>query len=188
MATAPTSSPDQRITLDEFARLPDNESYELVDGYLKERLVSFQSNVLALRIGAALLNYSDAYSGIACGEGIELAIDPARPQTLLYRADGAFISNGRVPGNEPVAGYLRIPPDLVVEVISPSNTAIEMMAKVEDYLRLGVRLVWLVYPDLKVVNVFTDDASLPSRVRPGQRLEGGDILPGLSIEVDAIFR
>ena len=176
------------VTLDEFATLQNSHGYEVIDGMLRYRRSSLLANVCAARISHQLLEYSFSHGGEAFGSDIELAIDPSRSQSLLYRADGAFVSKDRMAGAVPNGDFLRIPPELVVEVVTPFTAQTELTAKIKDYFRLGVRLVWVVYPDLKVVNVFTSDASLPPRVLSGQRLEGGDILPGLSIEVDFIFR
>ncbi|OAI42798.1 hypothetical protein AYO38_11235 [bacterium SCGC AG-212-C10] len=93
---------------------------------------------------------------------------------------------GRIPGDRPRGdGYLRIPPDLVVEVISPSNSASEIRNKVRDYLRLGVRMVWVVFDDPAEVQVYRGDTM--RAVFAGDVLDGEDVVPGFSVPVDLLF-
>jgi Uma2 family endonuclease len=75
---------------------------------------------------------------------------------------------------------------LVVEVISPANKANEVETKVQEYLRLGVRMVWLVYPQLQSVTV--ERAGAPAvRVRAGEMISSEDVLPGFEAPVAAFF-
>lgn len=81
-------------------------------------------------------------------------------------------------------------PDLAVEVVSPSNRKREMLDKVESYLASGTKLVWLVYPTIKVGDVYrlNDDGSINIRkITVDGTLDGEDVLPGFSLRVSAIF-
>lgn len=176
------------MTVDEFERMSGSEFYELVDGYLKERKVSTRSNWVAVKLSSALVQYAERSGGVPLGEGVELAIDPARPRTLVYKPDGAFVSHGRIPGDMPGDGFLDLPPDLVIEVASPGNDADELLGKAIDYLRFGVELVWLVFPERKLVQVLTRGSNMTELVWPGTPLTGGEVLPGLSIDLARIFQ
>lgn len=73
------------------------------------------------------------------------------------------------------------------EIKSPKDTFKGLRAKAEYDLANGARLVWLVYPDERLVEVFRLDAD--SRLlNEQQMLDGGDVLPGFQIAVKAIFR
>src|SRR5262249_28070605 len=74
-------------------------------------------------------------------------------------------------------GDIRVVPDLVVEVVSPNETVYELDGKVEQYLAVGVRLVWVVNPATRLVIVHRQDGSM-AKVREGQHLEGEDVVPG----------
>jgi Uma2 family endonuclease len=63
---------------------------------------------------------------------------------------------------------------------------IEALAEVAMYLQAGVRLVWLVDPDERTATVFQPDAPLV-KLREGDTLDGGDILPGFRVQVAEIF-
>jgi Uma2 family endonuclease len=86
------------------------------------------------------------------------------------------------------ADYVRVPPDAVVEVLSPSNTSAEaeIEEKVLIYLRAGVRLVLVANPSHKTISVRTPGGS--ERILGiGDDLDGGDALPGFLVPVARFF-
>jgi Uma2 family endonuclease len=77
-------------------------------------------------------------------------------------------------------------PDLVVEVVSPSDRMTDVQAKVDDYLRAGVRLVWVVEPRARTVTAYVPGR--PPRVYgEADDLDGGDVLPEFRLPVAEIF-
>lgn len=83
-----------------------------------------------------------------------------------------------------------VPPDLVVEVISPSETPRSMTSKTERYLKMGTRQVWNVYPDEQVVEVWRmgDNGELRMlSLTVEMVLTGGDILPGFELPLKNLF-
>ena len=112
---------------------------------------------------------------------IQLAIN------LVRIPDVAFFSMERLPGGEiPGEPIPLLVPDLAVEVISKSNTPKEMAEKLEDYFEKGVRLVWFVRPRTRVVDVYTAPDYF-TRLTASMRLDGGDVLPGFSVQVGELF-
>jgi Uma2 family endonuclease len=83
-------------------------------------------------------------------------------------------------------GYVSIPPDLAVEVTSHNDVIYELEEKVEEYLRAGVRLIWLIYPEVRVIQVVRADGS-GYRLRAGAKLTGEDVLPGFGCPVANLF-
>src|SRR5688572_226096 len=77
-------------------------------------------------------------------------------------------------------------PDLAIEIVSPSERTSTTRAKLNDYLRFGTHQVWLVYPDTQQVEVYHADGTAITH-SVGQTISGGDLLPGFSLEVAAIF-
>ena len=73
-----------------------------------------------------------------------------QPDILYLSADRIGIT-----GRDELRGlqFLEIPPDLVVEVLSPSNTRRDMEDKLADYRHVGVRECWLVNPEAETVEV-----------------------------------
>lgn len=101
--------------------------------------------------------------------------------------DVSFISTARFQG----LGQKQYgPPDLAVEVISPSNHPLDMLFKIERYFHFGTQEVWLVYPDERVVYVYRPepDGSLNLRKIPTDgTLTDSIVLPGFSLAIQSIF-
>jgi len=78
-------------------------------------------------------------------------------------------------------------PDLAVEVLSPGNTRAEMDERLADFFTSGARLVWIVHPDERFVEVCH---SLTDRriVGPAGCLDGEDLLPGFRVPVSELFK
>jgi len=110
----------------------------------------------------------------------------ARSPDTVRGPDVAFVSRVRYEQSADTVRAFAGAPDLAVEVLSPSNTATGMHAKVADYLAAGTRRVWLVDPAAQSVTVY---ASLlwPEVFRGNDLLEGGDVIPGLQVRVGDLF-
>lgn len=113
-------------------------------------------------------------------------LDPATE--LQRRPDVAFVSYERWPRDRrvPAEAAWDVVPDLAIEVISPSNLAMEVVKKTQDYLRAGVRSVWNVYAELAMVSVHES----PEAARfLGRRdvLEGIAVLPGFRMALEELF-
>ncbi|MEM9955653.1 MAG: Uma2 family endonuclease [Chloroflexota bacterium] len=77
-------------------------------------------------------------------------------------------------------------PDLVVEVISPSDKYSDVTTKVDAYLKDGVKLIWIVDPQRKTIAVYEGSDS-PRTLRVDDTLTGANVLPDFEIAVKAIF-
>jgi len=79
-------------------------------------------------------------------------------------------------------------PDLVVEVLSPSNTAIEMGRKLELYREAGIREYWVIDPENKTLTVyyFQADSSITKTYKSTDTVSV-DVLPGLDIPLEQVF-
>jgi Uma2 family endonuclease len=77
-------------------------------------------------------------------------------------------------------------PDLAVEIVSPSETADEVRAKVRDYLAAGTPLVWTIYPRTREVVVHTADG-LARAYSDSDVIEHPDVLPGFTCAVAELF-
>jgi Uma2 family endonuclease len=98
--------------------------------------------------------------------------------------DLAFVARDRLPADP--RGFARLAPDLVVEIVSPSNTVSEIQGKVSDYLDAGTRLVWVVEPRGRTVTVYRsrDDIRIQTS---SQEIEGNQVLPGFRVAVSEFF-
>lgn len=175
------------MTADELLRLPpDGHRYELVEGELKVRTpASPRHGRIAMRLGSLIEQHARQHNlGVvyAAETGFQLREDP----DTVRAADAAFVAKGRVPPEGEPEGYWAIAPDLVVEVVSPSDSASAVQSKVADWLRAGCRLVWVIYPDTQTVTEYRSQAEV-RMLTSDQMLEGGDVLPGFACDVGEIF-
>lgn len=172
-------------TAAELLALRDDGRWEIVDGEPRKRVSpNFAHFKLTGRLDKTVGGFVDEHH---LGEfGPELSIlFSTGPDTVLI-PDLAFVRAERVPPDDQQTGLARLVPDLVIEVLSPDNTALEMDEKVQIYLRAGVRLVWIVNPKRRSVTVYAADGTVRS-VLPGGTLDGGDVLPGFALPIDRIF-
>lgn len=123
----------------------------------------------------------------ALGRGTVLCNDAG----VLTRRDpdtvrGVDVAVFLKPDWQPPVGYTGEPPDLVVEVRSPAQKWSQVLNKVDDYLMMGVRLVWVLDPERRRVTVFTQDQE-PTTFTADSDLDGGDILPGFHCKAAEMF-
>ena len=175
-----------RMTADDLLALPNEKDYELVDGELVERPMGNQATLVATNLLVFLATFiRQRRLGIVLGA--EAGYQCFRnTEDRVRKPDISFIRFGRLPGDLPAAGYDTIPPDLAVEVLSPRDLATDLEQKIEEYLRAGVRLVWIVNPDTRTIRIHRHDGSI-SGLHENDELTGEDVLPGFTCPVAAIF-
>ena len=110
----------------------------------------------------------------------------ARDPDIVLAPDVSVVRSDRFPEEGPGLAFMVLAPDLVVEVLSPSERPGQITTKVLTYLDAGVRMVWLVDPEDQVVTVHA--AGKPSRTfTTEEEIDGGDVLPGFSVPVASFF-
>ena len=166
------------------AMASDDVVYELVDGTLVEKPVGLEASCLAGAILAILRAFvrPRRLGKVSGADGTMRLI-----AGLVRAPDVAFISWDRLPGGRvPKAPIPGLAPDLAVEVLSKSNTPAEMKRKREEYLANGVRLIWIVDPKARTVEVFAPRRK-PVTLRETDTLDGGKVLPGFSLALAELF-
>ncbi|MBC8099767.1 MAG: Uma2 family endonuclease [Armatimonadetes bacterium] len=167
----------------DWCDLPENADrlFELYDGEIIEKTPSFEPSEIAITIGAFIKFYllQNPIGRLSGADGTYKMSD-----TRSYIPDVAYISKARMP-DTPKRGVL-VPPDLAVEVMSPTDSKRQLRLKAERYIELGTQLVWLVFPDTQQVEVY-HDANDVLTVGIAGLLEGYAVLPGFTLAVSAIF-
>ena len=132
---------------------------------------------------ASYVYENDLGRAVVGDTGFVLARNPGGRATVRG-LDIAFISKAKAPKPLP-RGWVEIPPDLAVEVISPGNSAGDIHKKVRELLRAGASLIWLVYAETRTVAVHTAAGAVT--YEESDTLSGGDVLPGFELRVGDIF-
>ena len=114
--------------------------------------------------------------------GVQLEHDP----DTVREPDVAFFSAEQSPPDERVTGYAQVAPDLAVEIVSPSDRLPAVNDKAMMWLRYGVRLVWVVRPDERRIDVHRDGYPV-AVLTESDALDGADVLPGFSCPAREIF-
>ena len=174
------------LTLADFEKLqpPDGLRYELDEGELVTMTFPRpEHNRVVKQVFLLLHDFLEAHP---LGElffpdtGFVLSREPVTlrgPDLSFLRADRAR----RVDPKPDIDGA----PDLVIEVVSPTDSAQDLNRKVHQYLHSGAQEVWVAHPDTR--EIYVHDASGVRRLGAHQVLESQALLPGFSIPVETLF-
>lgn len=177
----------QPITTDVFERLlnkPENADrlLELINGEIAEKMPTQLHALLASLFNTLLGIYvrSNPIGWVFSELRVKLPNDKLNDRI----PDIAFVlKEGRVFDPNAPLSYM---PDLVVEIQSPDQSDKFMLDKAQYYLASGTRMVWLVYPQKRLIEVLTvTDRRL---LTEADTLEGGELLPGFSVAIKEIFQ
>jgi Uma2 family endonuclease len=188
--TRPSVSSQWLLTCADVIVLPESlptgsVQYELYNG----RLVimappSDQRSAILFNIGFELRRQGElaGYGKARTEVGIVLWRNPDR----LVRADAAFAATSSLPLKVTSEGYLETIPDLIVEILTRDDTMAELMAKADDYITAGVKIVWLVNPPRSVLEY--RDISEPHWLGENDLLDAADIIPGFRLLVADVLK
>jgi Uma2 family endonuclease len=175
------------MTAEELEQLPDDgQRYELVRGELIRMCpVNFEHLEVTNLIAFYLTSWAlPEERGTVGGEG---GFVLEREPDTVRAPDVVFVSADRAPQGEARRHFANLAPDLAVEVRSPSESLSCLVAKAEEYLAAGTRLVWIFDPSSKRVHVRIagGKATAPG---PDDVLDGGDVLPGFALPIRQVYR
>ena len=174
------------VTAEELERMPDDDyRYELVEGQLiRMSPVSFDHGRIVVRLLVILSDHlKQSPSGVVVADvGFKLASNP----DTVRGPDIAFLRSDRLPARG-TRGFLKDPPDAVIEVLSPDDRPSEMRRKTAEYLDKGVALVVVIDPKDATATSFR-----PSRVPVTLRdenelLDLDDVIPGFRCTLREVF-
>jgi len=191
IATAPRStatSPKprtRRITGDELLAMGDIGPCELIEGRIVPMTpTGGEHGVIESNLSRHLGNFVvDRKLGKVMNG--EVGIFTRRRPDSVRGADIAFVSRERL-ADRPAKGFLTVAPELVVEIVSPSDRWQEMRQKIEEYFAIGVQRVWIVEPDNRDVLVYSTSTEM-RKLGEGDLLTGEGVLEGFSLPVAQLF-
>lgn len=178
--------PQHKYTVEEFEELFAQAEYgdrllELIHGAIVEKMPTEEHGVVAGNVFAPLHNFVTP-QGLG-RVGFEVR---HRPPDDAYNSRLPDISFSSVRRPLVTKGSVPTMPDLAVEVQSPDDTIKEMREKATYYLANGAKLVWLVYPRKRIVEVYYANGEIDI-FHEGETLSGEDVLPGFTLPVIDIF-
>lgn len=177
----------REYTPEDLLTIPGGENFELVNGRLVERHMCVLAGWVAGELIRVLGNHCHQHrlGWVLPGGDVGYQGFPGSPRSVR-KPDVSFIRHGRLEDDQLPAGYSRIAPDLIAEVVSPSDTYEEVDEKNEEYLRAGVCLVWVISPQNHTIRVYRVNGSSHS-LRENDELDGEDVVPGFRCPVRDLF-
>ena len=174
------------MTAEELLAMPDDGyRYELMRGELIRMASAGHSHGReSNRVNRTLSNHVFD-NGLGETYAAETGFVLARSPDTVLAPDASFVRKEREEAARDVPGYFPGAPDLAVEVISPNDRLMEVAAKVADWLEHGTRMVIVVNPRNKTVQVHTSDGVI--ELTEADALDGGDVVPGWRMPVADIF-
>lgn len=147
--------------------------------YIREEVVEAVSNNYSSQVGMLAIYVAQNQLGHVTGADGGYQVISER-----YIPDAAFVSRTKQP-QPSRESYNSNPPDLAIEVLSPSDDDDRIRIKIANYLAAGT-VVWVLDPDAKVAEVYRPGQSVAVMDENGV-LDGGDLLPGFQIRVGNVF-
>ena len=175
------------LTAEDLLRLTsEGVKGELIRGVLHETVsVGKIHGRIAMAFGGALVSYvRPRRLGTVIGSDAGVLIQ--RNPDTVREPDIAYISAERLSLDDQSDGYLEVVPELVVEIVSPSDSPREVNEKIRMWLDLGVSMALEVRPAERAVMVHRPDAPAVTLTGEGV-LDGGDVLPGFRLPLSEIF-
>jgi Uma2 family endonuclease len=166
---------------------PSDLLYEVIDGQIKEKVLGFTEAEIATLIAELLGPFVRTHRlGRVIVEGL-FQLDPDNKKSQR-RPDVAFISQSRRPTSPPgiSTAVCDLPPDLAIEVNSPTNTAEEVLRKIHDYFKAGVTRVWVVFPSEQEVYAYSAINQVQI-LTADQSLQDDTLLPGFTLPLATLF-
>lgn len=176
-----------KVTADEFEAFIQREDnaerrFELINGEIVEKLPTQEHGIIVLKIGARLLVYVETHKSgrVSVETRHRQPGDPFNDRipdiSYVVGTDEAVVRKGPMP---------RLP-DLAVEVKSPDDSYTHLREKAAYYLENGVSMVWLVYPEKQLVEIYQPDADIQI-LTVGDTINGAPLLPGFTLSIADIF-
>jgi Uma2 family endonuclease len=186
MIAVPQSVVRRALTLEDYEALPDDNDYEIIEGvlYVSPRARPLHQQI-ALRLGMMLGGLEEQGLGVVIPDA-DLIVDARNTYVspdLMWFEGSRFEAVDRL-------SYIRITPDLVVEVLSPSTRDYDLGTKRETYARLGVKHYWIADPERRAVleNVLQEDGTYLESTMRAPEVFRPVLFPELELNLARVFR
>ena len=185
LKTRPTPQKPVLITGEQLAEMENIGRCDLINGEIRPKMPTKREHgqVSALIIGYLIIHNLQHKRGEVYSS--ETGVYTRREPDTVRGMDAAFISHERLK-HAKKDSFLTVAPELVVEVLSRSNTKREIDEKLVEYFDIGVAVVWVVNPRRRQVKVYRS-ADKFDLLTTSDRLTCPDLLPEFDVAVKDIF-
>ena len=182
------------MSLDEFMKRYESQPFELIDGeIIVVAPMKYKHNIIQKRIFARFLAYEESTQNGEVFSEMPFVLEDTSdwlkgsrvPDVMYYRSSRLKQYRGEIEDYEEKPMVLV--PDLVVEIISPTDAFSDVERKAELYLEDGVQIIWIVDPKRKTVKEYTSQNTDGTNKRESDVLSGGDVAEGFELKVCEIF-
>jgi Uma2 family endonuclease len=179
--------PGSPITVDEWARLPEDAVGEAVDGMLVEdEVTDFVHEVVVAFFVELFRGWARVHGGLVAGSEPRFAVSSSRGR----KADVCVY----LPGDPrpPARGIVDVPPSVLIEVVSPRprDARRDRVEKLQDYAQFGVRYYWIVDPQLRTVEIYErapDGRYIRAMSAVSGLLDHVPGFPGIEVDLDGLW-
>jgi Uma2 family endonuclease len=175
------------MTIEQYVSLgedPPGVRYELSDG---ELIVTPSSSSFHNELRDELSSRLRAFVKIHQIGLVISETDVRLSESTVRRPDVAFIRKERLQGVDRRSSPLASVPNFVVEIVSPTDRASDLMKKVFQYLDSGVQAVWLLYPDIACGYRYSSNKLEPKIFSQDDDFAEPELLPGFTLKITEIF-
>ena len=185
MTTQPVQTTTRLVTGEQLLAMGDIGPCKLIDGVVVSMSQTGERyGFLASRLISLLYQWSQ-HTEAGWVMGGEVGIYVRRDPDRMRAADIAFWSKRKRPDGLST-GFSEVAPDLVVEILSPTDRWREIYEKIADYFSVGVGELWIVDPTDETVFVYRSPAQRTA-LRRGDTLSGSGPLNGFTLPIDELF-
>ncbi len=184
------------MPLQEFIELGNDQPFELINGERIPKKPTVFGHSELIRLLFTLLDrftqqhnlgevYSETTFIVPDADDPDWVEGSHIPDLMFFAGDRIAKYKAETPDHR--ARPLALVPDLVIEVVSPTDKVSELDEKIDAYLLDGVRLIWVVDPQRRKATVHAPDLEQPLHRSGDAVLDGGDVLPGFTISLPELF-
>ena len=177
---------ERQMSLEEWTAMLEDESGELVGGRLvEEEVADTPHEAIVAWLLYRLMTWSEPRKGVVLGSEAKFAVAPStgrKPDLSAF-----FTTTQKLPRRGPI----HVPPDLMVEVVSPTprDGRRDRVEKLGEYAAFGVRWYWIVDPRLRTLEILklNDDAHYTTLVSSSKGVVVVPSCEGLTLDLDALW-
>ncbi len=177
---------EKRLNVTYYKLLPEGAPYQLIEGELiMTPAPNPRHQIILGRLFRKLADFVEkSLKGIVLLSPIDIYLDDEN----AFQPDIVFISDVRkeIIRHDGIYG----PPDLVIEILSPSTASYDIREKFRVYERSGVKEYWIVDPDMNSIEIYSNENehfSLITKVE-GSGKAGSSLLKGFEIDLEEVFK